>query len=85
MGEVAATSVAAPELRPALAGVALGLGGVYLASTALEAILYEVEPLDPTVIVSVSLLLFVVAIGAVLTPARRATRISPASTLRAET
>jgi predicted permease len=77
--------VTGEALRPALAGVALGLGGVYLASTALEAILYEVEPLDPTVIVSVSLLLFVVAIGAVLTPARRATRISPASTLRAET
>ncbi len=76
--------VVAEALRPTLAGLVLGLGGAYLTSKALSALLYEVEPLDPIVLVSVSVLLLAVALAAVLVPARRATRISPASTLRAE-
>jgi predicted permease len=76
--------VAGEALRPALAGVALGLGGTYFTSKALAALLYEVEPLDPAVLVSVSVLLLAVSVIAILAPAHRATRISPASTLRAE-
>jgi putative ABC transport system permease protein len=76
--------VVVEALRPTLAGVALGLGGVYLTSKALSALLYNVEPLDGVVLASVSALLLAVALVAVLVPARRATRISPASTLRAE-
>ncbi len=45
---------------------------------------YEVEPFDPLVLASVSALLPAVALAAVLAPARRATRIQPASTLRGE-
>lgn len=76
--------VVAEALRPTLAGLVLGLGGVYLTSKAMSALLYEVEPLDPLVLSSVSALLLAVAIVAVLAPARRATRIQPATTLRAE-
>ncbi len=76
--------VVAEALRPTLAGLVLGLGGVYVASKALSALLYEVEPLDPLVLASVSALLLAVAVVAVLAPARRAIRIQPASTLRAE-
>jgi putative ABC transport system permease protein len=77
--------VVAEALRPTLAGLGVGLVGAYLTSQALSALLYEVEPLDPLVLASVSALLLATAIVAVLAPARRATRIQPASTLRADT
>ncbi len=76
--------VVVEALRPALAGILLGLGGTYLTSGVLSALLYKVEPFDGRVLASVSILILAVAVAAVLAAARRATRVSPASTLRAE-
>jgi putative ABC transport system permease protein len=71
-------------LRPAFAGILLGLGGAYLASQVLRSMLYNVAPLDAATIIAVSGLLLGTAIVATLMPARRASRIAPSSTLRME-
>ena len=69
-------------IRPTLAGILIGLGGAYLASRALHSMLYNVEPLDTATLVAASALLLGTAVIATLMPARRASRISPSSTLR---
>jgi predicted permease len=71
-------------IRPALAGILLGLGGAYLASRALHSMLFNVEPLDAATLIAASGLLLGTAVVATLMPARRASRIAPASTLRME-
>jgi predicted permease len=71
-------------IRPTLAGILFGLGGAYLASRALHSMLYNVEPLDTATLVAVSGLLLGTAFVSTLMPARRASRIAPASTLRME-
>jgi putative ABC transport system permease protein len=71
-------------IRPTLAGILFGLGGAYLASRALQSMLYSVEPLDAATLVAVSGILLGTAVVATLAPARRASRIAPASTLRME-
>jgi predicted permease len=71
-------------IRPTLAGILFGLGGAYLASRALASMLYNVAPLDAVTLVTVSGLLLGTAVVATFMPARRASRIAPASTLRME-
>ncbi len=71
-------------MRPAFVGIVVGLGGAYLASTALRSMLYNVEALDATTLVTVAGLLLAVTMVATLVPARRASRISPVTTLRME-
>jgi putative ABC transport system permease protein len=65
-------------------GTALGLVGAGLASRLLETMLFGVSRLDPTTYASVALLLGGVAAIASWAPARRAARVDPAITLRAE-
>jgi len=65
-------------------GFGLGLAGVYALRRILETQLYGVRPLEPSVLVSVGLLLGLVALAACLLPARRATRIDPVAALRQE-
>ena len=65
-------------------GVGLGLAGAVLLRGAVASQLYEVDALDPRVIVSVVVLLGLVALGACALPARRATRVDPASALNFE-
>jgi predicted permease len=76
--------VLAQGMQPALVGIVVGLGGAYLASTALRSMLYNVEALDGATLVTVAALLLLVTIVATLIPARRASRISPVTTLRME-
>jgi putative ABC transport system permease protein len=71
-------------LRPALVGVALGLAGAVASRRLIAGLLYEVRPVDPLTIGAVVVLLAVVVVVACLVPARRATRIPPATALRSE-
>jgi predicted permease len=71
-------------LRPALAGTVVGIAGVLAVMRFLESQLYGVKPSDPLVFASVLMLLLATALAATAFPARRAARIDPATTLRAE-
>jgi len=71
-------------LRPVAVGIVVGcLGGAALAG-ALGALLFEVAPLDPLTFLAVPALLFAVSVAAVWIPARRAARVDPIVSLRAE-
>jgi putative ABC transport system permease protein len=68
----------------AVAGVAIGLAGAAAASRVLESMLFGVSRGDPATYIGVTVLLAIVAALASWAPARRAARIDPAITLRAE-
>ena len=65
-------------------GIALGLGLAIPVSTLLTIVLYEVNPRDPVVFVSIIVFLVGAASIACFVPARRATRVDPNIALRAE-
>jgi putative ABC transport system permease protein len=66
------------------AGMLLGLGGALAATQILEGSLYEVKPHDPQTYVVIVVLLAAVALFASYVPARRASVVDPAITLRME-
>lgn len=66
------------------AGGALGVGGSIFASRLIRGLLYEVSPLDAPTLIGVVVVLVVAAAGAAGLPARRATRIDPATALTGE-
>jgi putative ABC transport system permease protein len=49
----------------------------------LGSLLFDVSPTDPTVLVSASLMLLVIAVFASLAPTRRAAKIDPVEAMRA--
>jgi putative ABC transport system permease protein len=65
-------------------GMAIGLVGAALATRALASMLFGVSRLDPETYVGVIALLGGVSLCACALPARRAARVDPASTLRAD-
>ena len=65
-------------------GLALGLGLAVVMSRALRIALFEVNPSDPVVFVSIVTLLAATGLAATWVPARRATRADPANALRYE-
>jgi predicted permease len=67
-----------------LTGIALGLAGAAAVTRYLEALLFGLTPLDPATFAGVPLLFVVIAMVAAFVPARRATRVDPVATLRAE-
>lgn len=74
-------------LRGALvmgAGALVGVGGALVAGRLFAGLLYEVQPLDPTVVFLALAALTVCAFIAVAVPAVRAARIAPAAALRFE-
>jgi putative ABC transport system permease protein len=71
-------------LRPTVAGLTVGLGIALLLARSLQGLLFEVEPLDATVLGSVTTLLILLAAAACAIPAVRATRVDPVIVLRAE-
>jgi ABC-type antimicrobial peptide transport system permease subunit len=71
-------------LRPALFGLALGLGASIAAARLMRDMLYQTQPLDPIVFVSVSATLMFVAAVACIVPAWRASRVDPMQALRTE-
>lgn len=71
-------------LRPALAGLALGLAGAAAATQLIRSLLVDTQPLDPAVYIIVSAVLLVVAALACLVPAWSASRLDPMQALRTE-
>ena len=68
----------------ALAGVAVGLAGAFVASRALTAFLFGVGAADPLTFTGVALLMLAVATAASYIPSRRALKVDPMIALRAE-
>lgn len=65
-------------------GIALGLAGALAASQALATLLFGISPLDPLTYMGVIALMMTVSVIACWTPAWRAVRVDPATTLQAE-
>jgi len=65
-------------------GVAIGLIVSLVAARAIEDFLFEVEPIDPLTLASVTTLLGLAALAASYLPARRAAKVDPVEALRRE-
>jgi predicted permease len=65
-------------------GAAVGLIGAIAGTRLLTSLLFDIKPTDPPTLGGVTLLLLVVAAASAYLPARRATAIDPAQTLRSE-
>ena len=82
------SSVLAMLLRQGLAvgilGVIGGLAGSWALVGSMQSLLFQVSPLDPLVHAAVAMALLLVVGLATYLPARRAARLDPAATLRAE-
>ena len=74
----------ADGLRPALIGLLLGLAVSAATTQFMKSMLYETQPLDPTVFAVVAALLMASAALACLVPAWRASRLDPMRVLRME-
>ncbi|MGH9430386.1 MAG: FtsX-like permease family protein, partial [Terriglobia bacterium] len=75
--------IAGQTLKLVVAGIALGLAGSFMLTRFVASELYKVSPTDPLTLALVSLMLMAIGVLSSLVPARRATRIDPAETLRA--
>jgi ABC-type antimicrobial peptide transport system permease subunit len=62
----------------------LGIAGGMAATRLMEFMLYGVSPLDAGTWAAAAALMIVAALGAVLVPALRAARVSPAIAMQAE-
>jgi putative ABC transport system permease protein len=71
------------HLRPALAGIVLGVAGALALSRYLQSLVFGVAVSDPLTFTLMALALFAVAVAASAIPAMRATRVDPLLALRA--
>jgi len=67
-----------------LVGIALGIAGAPIVSRLIQQIVFDIDPVDPSVYLAVSVILLLVAECASFLPARRATQIDPMVALRTE-
>jgi predicted permease len=66
------------------AGVVLGVGGAWLLTRSMQAVLFDIRPSDPVTFVQVVAVLLGASLLASWLPARRALRIDPVNALRAD-
>ena len=71
-------------LRVTLVGLGVGLAGALVLTRFMESILFGVEPTDPATYAGVVAVLVAVALAAAWAPARRAARVPPAESMRAD-
>ncbi len=71
-------------MRLLVIGLLLGFAAAFAVSRVMRTLLFHVNANDPVMYVAVSLLLAVAAAFACWIPARRAARVDPMITLRAE-
>lgn len=71
-------------MSPVVVGTVIGLVAALAGGRVLSSLLYEVRPWDPLTFLGGTTLLIVIALGAILLPARAALRISPTEAMRVE-
>ena len=76
--------VFAEGARVAVTGVAIGLVGAFALAGLMRSLVFEVDPRDPLTLAATGLVLLAVSLAACYLPARRATRVDPATALRME-
>lgn len=72
------------RMKPALAGVGIGLAAALALARFLETLLFGVTPFDPASYVATALVLLAIAAVACFVPARRTLRLDPLFALRHE-
>ena len=70
--------------RLGLVGCGIGVIAAVFATRLLRTMLFEVDPVDPAVIVLAAISIFLLAVAASFVPARRAAAIEPMQALRSE-
>jgi predicted permease len=65
-------------------GLVLGIAGSAVAARSIRGLLFGVTPNDPATFAGVAVLMTLIGLGACWIPARRAARVDPAVTMRAE-
>ncbi len=83
-GKGVAAFILREGMKPAVAGMLIGLPAAAASCRLLQSLLFGIEPFDPLTFVLAPLMLLVVAALACYLPAARAARIDPAVTLRSE-
>jgi putative ABC transport system permease protein len=76
--------IAQDGLRMVIAGGALGLGAALATSWLLKSLLFQISAYDPFTFIAVPVLLCLVALVAILIPARAGMKVEPAVALRNE-
>jgi ABC-type antimicrobial peptide transport system permease subunit len=71
-------------MKPALAGIGIGLVAAFALGRIVTSMIYGVSARDLATFLAVTMLLIVVAFGASLIPALRATRVDPLAVIREE-
>ncbi|MGH9174773.1 MAG: FtsX-like permease family protein, partial [Vicinamibacterales bacterium] len=71
-------------LRPAIAGIVIGLAVAIGAGRAIRGLLYEIQPYDPLTFAGVASVLLMIVLLACAIPAQRASAVPPAEALRGE-
>jgi ABC-type antimicrobial peptide transport system permease subunit len=77
-------SVLKDGLKLTLAGMVLGTGLALVLGRGMSSLLYGVQPLDPTTLLGVIVVVLATSIAALIVPARRALRVDPVVALREE-